>query len=694
MKFEYPVPRRDESILDNYHGTKILDPYRWMEDPDNDETKKFVDEQNAITRPYLDGCPGRSNINSRLTELWNYPRYSCPYQHGEYVFYYANSGLQNQSVLYKQKGDSEPTVFLDPNELSYDGTVAIKVTAFSEDDKIFAYGLSSCGSDWNTVRFKSVDTGEIYPETLEKVKFSSLAWTHDNKGVFYACYIDQSGKTDGSETELNKNQKLYYHVVGTSQKDDVLAVEFPEEPEYLMGCDISVCGRYLIITPQKGCKDNLVYVSDLHKLPNGKVAGKLDLIPVITKLESDYEYITNTGPVFVFRTNKNAPNYHLVKIHIENPEEDKREILISEHERDVLEWAELVYNDKLILCYIQDVKNVLQMHDVQTGKLLHIFPVEAGTIGGFSGDKKYKDIYYHFVSYLSPGIIYHCDLSETEMTPKVYRDIKLNNFDRSKFTVEQVFYKSKDGTKIPMYIMHKKNLKKDGNNPCMLYGYGGFNVSLLPYFGVSKIVFMDNMNGVYAIPNIRGGGEYGEKWHNGGRFGNKQNCFDDFHAAAQYLIDERFTSSQLLCINGGSNGGLLVAACANQRPDLYGAVIANVGVLDMLRFHKFTIGYSWITDYGNAEIKDNFDYLIKYSPLHNIKVPDDPAIQYPATLLLTADHDDRVVPLHSLKFIATLQHTFRNNPKQKNPLLIRVETKAGHGNGKPIGKVVRIIQRS
>lgn len=692
MEILYPNPRRDESISDTYlNKVEVKDPYRWMEDPDSEETKKFVDEQNAITRPFLDKCPFRADINTRLTELWNYPKYSCPRQHGDKFFFYKNTGLQNQSVLYVQDSlTAEPKVFIDPNTLSDDGTVALQVTAFSEDEQIFSYGLSSCGSDWISVHFKHVEKGDIYPEQLNKVKLTELSWTHDNKGIFYGCYLDQEGKTDGSETETNKNQKLYYHRVGTPQSEDVLVVEFPEEPNFIIGSGVSDCGRYLIVTPQKGCQDNLVYISDLETVKY-EISGKLDLIPIITKIEADYEFIANNGTSFIFRTNKNAPNYKLIIIDVENPAPESWQTLIPESEKDVLEWAEAVYDNYLAICYIQDVKSVLQLHDLKTGKLIKKFPLETGTITGFSGDRKYKDIFFQFASFLTPGIIYHCDLSNPQFDVEIFREIEVEKFDREKFTTEQVFYQSKDGTRVPMFIIYKKGLQKDGNNPCYLYGYGGFNISLLPSFSVTRLVFIDNFDGVVAVPNIRGGGEYGEKWHRGGRLENKQNVFDDFQSAAEYLIQEKYTCNKLLTINGGSNGGLLVAACANQRPDLFGCAVANVGVLDMLRFHKFTIGYLWVSDYGSAENEKDFEYLYKYSPLHNIRIPDDPNIQYPATLLSTADHDDRVVPLHSLKFIATLQHTFRNHPYQKNPLLIRIEKKAGHGGGKPTAKIIEEI---
>lgn len=683
MKFDYPVARRDEKVKENIFGIEVSDPYRWLEDPDSEETKQFVDAQNNISEPYLKGCPAREKIKARLTQMLDYPKYSPPQKEGNHYFYFMNTGLQNHSVLYMQDSlDGESRVFLDPNMLSSDGTVALTGTSFSEDGQIMAYSLSRSGSDWCTIHFRSVKTGEDYPEELKFVKFGHAAWTHDNLGVFYTRFPEVEGKSDGSETSQNRNQKIYYHKIGTPQSEDILCVEMGD-PEYIYSVYVSDCGRWLVILPSKYCHNNLVYFSDLSQLTDG-IKGRLEVVPIVEKFEADYDFIANTGSKFVFRTNKDAPNYRLIVIDFENPAPENWVTLIPEHPSDVLEQAACISQDKLVLCYVHDVKNIINIHSLKDGSLLKKVPVPLGTVSGISGTKKHHELFYTFISFTSPGTIFRCDLSQSPIPdPEVFRQITLPDYDPSLFVEEQVFYTSKDGTKVPMFLVHKKGLEKNGKNPCLLYGYGGFNINLLPMFSTIRLVFIQYFNGILASANIRGGGEYGEKWHDGGRLLNKQNSFDDFIAAGEYLIAENYTNKNLLAIQGGSNGGLLVGSTFNQRPDLFAAAIAQVGVFDMLRYHKFTIGSTWASDYGNPDEEIHFKNLLKYSPLHNIRVPQE---QYPALLLLTASHDDRVVPLHSLKFIAELHHTMRNNPKQINPLLIQVETKAGHGAGKPTHK--------
>lgn len=688
MKFNYPPARRDGSVVDDYHGTKIADPYRWLEDPDSEETKEFVEAQNAVSNPFIEQCEYRQKIQDSLTEKWNFAKYSSPAEHGGYYYYYHNSGLQNQSVMYVQDSlDGEPRVFLDPNKLSEDGTLAISGTAFSEDGSCFAYGLSQSGSDWITIKFKDCPSGKDLPDTLEHVKFSSMAWTHDNKGMFYNRYpVD--GKSDGTETTSNFYHKLYYHVLGTKQSEDVLAVEFLNEPKWKIGAEVSDCGKYLLLSPNEGCDPvNRLFYVELDKLPNG-ITGKLPYTVLVDNFDAQYEYITNEGTVFTFLTNLNAPKYKVINIDFNKPEQENWQTLIEEDENAVLEWVSCVNKNKLVLCYLKDVKNKMYVHSLETGKLIKEIPLDIGTVIGCSGKKKNKEIFIHFMSFLTPGVIYRVDLSVDDPTPKVYRLIKVSNFDFSQFEIKQIFYPSKDGTKIPMFLVHKKGVVLDGKNPTYLYGYGGFEISIKPTFSVSRLVFLKDLGGLFAVANIRGGGEYGETWHKSGTHSKKQNVFDDFQAAAEYLIAQKYTTPEKLVIHGHSNGGLLIAACINQRPDLYGAAIAQVGVLDMLRFHKFTIGHAWTTDFGCSEVPEHFKFLKEYSPIHNIRIPKGD-VQYPSTLLVTADHDDRVVPLHSLKFIAELQHTMKDQEKQTKPLMIKVDTKAGHGSGKPTAKMIQ-----
>uniref|UniRef100_A0A3Q2EA85 Prolyl endopeptidase n=1 Tax=Cyprinodon variegatus TaxID=28743 RepID=A0A3Q2EA85_CYPVA len=559
MAFKYPAARRDLSRVDEYHGTKICDPYAWLEDPDSPETMAFVEEQNKVTMPYLEGCAVRARFQQRLTELYDYPKYSCPYKRGSRYFYFHNKGLQNQDVLYVQDSlDAPASVFFDPNKLSEDGTVALKMGRLSEECEYFAYGLSSSGSDWVTLRFLKPDGLTELPDVLERVKFSCLAWTHDAKGIFYNCYPPQEGKSDGTETTSNINQKLFYHVIGTKQSEDILVAEFPDHPKWHSSVTISDDGRYAVLSITEGCEPvNQLWYCDLQELPDG-------------------------------------------------------------------------------------IK----------------------------------------------GIIYHCDLSTSNPEPRVFREGEVKGIDQEDFRTSQVFYPSKDGTRVPMFLVHSKDLKRDGTNPVFLYGYGGFEASIQPYYNVAYLLFVRHLGGVLAVANIRGGGEYGLTWHKAGTLGKKQNCFDDFQSAAEFLIQEQYTAASRIAINGGSNGGLLVAACMIQRPELFGCVVAEVGVMDMLKFHKFTIGHAWTTDYGCSDDPQQFQWLIKYSPLHNLPEPPYAGPPYPAVLLLTADHDDRVVPLHTLKFCAALQHGVGSSPQQQQPLMVRVDTRSGHGAGKPTAKAI------
>lgn len=680
--FVYPEFRRDESVVDDCHGVKISDPYRYLEDPDGEETKAFVQAQNALSLPFLAGTPIRDKFNNRMTDLYNFEKYGCPFRRGQRYFYYFNTGLQNHSVLYMQDSlEGEAHVLLDPNSMSEDGTTALQYVSFSEDGNMLAYGLSMRGSDWSVIKVRDVSTGQDLADELRWVKFSCLSWTHDNRGFFYNRYAEPKKTEDaGTETEINLHQKLYYHVVGTSQSDDILCHEDLEHPKWMFGLEVTDDGKFFVLTVSEGCDP----VNRLYYCPASPVLDRLNFIRIVDNFEAQYEYIANDDTIFTLKTNLHAPRYRIIRADFARQEIHWEEVVPEKS--DVLEWAAAVNGSQLVLAYLRDVKSVLELHELASGALLVEFPLDVGTIVSYSGRRRDHDIFYKFTSFLVPGTIFRCDLSSLPLNPTVFRNAVVAGFDASRFITTQVFVTSKDGTRFPMFIVSRKSgVQLDGSNPTLLYGYGGFNISITPSFSVSRVVFMQHMGGILAVANIRGGGEYGETWHKAGCFANKQNVFDDFQAAAEYLIQHGYTSPPKLAINGGSNGGLLVAACLNQRPDLFGCVLANVGVMDMLRFHKFTIGHAWTTDYGCADNPEHFPFLIKYSPLHNVRPA---ATQYPAVLVMTGDHDDRVVPLHSLKFIATLQHEIGRQPHQTNPLMARIEVKAGHGSGKPTNKII------
>ncbi|CAL1583695.1 unnamed protein product [Knipowitschia caucasica] len=689
-KFTYPAARRDESKVDNYHGTKICDPYAWLEDPESEETKAFVEAQNNLTMPFLEKCKIREKFHERLTELYDYPKYSTPFRRGNRYFYFHNKGLQNQSVLYVQDSLHAPaSVFFDPNTLSEDGTVALKLGRLSEDCELFAYGLSSSGSDWVTVHFMKA-TGDLLPlpDLLHRVKFSCLEWTHDQRGVFYNSYPPQEGPTDGTETTSNMNQKLMYHVIGTKQTEDVLVAEFPQNPKWHSSVTVSDDGRYAVLSITEGCEPvNRLWYCDLQQLPNG-ITGLLPWVKLVDTFEAQFSYVTNEGTVFTFHSNLESPRYCLINIDISKPERDQWTTLLPQHHKDVLSSVVCVNKCHLLVTYIHDVKDVLRLFCLQTGLLERELPLGVGTVSGISGKKKYSEIFYKFTSYTTPGIIYHCDLKDSDAEPQVFRQVEVKGFREEEYQTSQVFYSSKDGTEIPMFLVHSKNLQKDGSNPVFLYGYGGFEAAIQPYYNVAYLVFVQHLGGVLAVANIRGGGEYGLEWHKAGTLGNKQNCFDDFQCAAEFLIQENFTNARKITINGASNGGLLVGACINQRPDLFGCAVAEVGVMDMLKFHRFTIGHAWTTDYGCSDDPQQLQWLLRYSPLHTLPSAPYTGPPFPAVLLLTADHDDRVVPLHTLKYCAALQAVVGTAPQQTQPLLLRVDTQSGHGAGKPTAKAI------
>ena len=682
--FLYPEVARDESLVEDIFNKKVADPYRFLEDPHSESTKKFVSQQNEVTIPYLNKCPFRSKIKETLTVNQNYKKLGSPFKRGQKYYYFMNEGLQPQSVLYQQDSiDGEPRVFFDPNTLSDDGTVALTLASFSEDGQYFAYGLSRSGSDWMEISIKNVTTGEDLPEKLTRTKFTDASWTHDNKGFFYCQYPLHQGVTEGTDTNLVDNQSLYYHTLNTPQSEDKLKVDFPDNPKWLINCDVSDDGKYLFVYPCEGCDKSLWFYCDLNEL---KQSEKFTLKPIYDKkFEANFDYVCSIGDDLFFRTNMDAKNYRLVKLDLKNPSKENWVDILPNHSEDVLNWVEFYSVDNqsyFLVCYLRKVVDYLELRNID-GELIRKFSVPLGTIAKNSSRHNDCEFFFQSTNFLTPGQIFYFNLHDLSSELRLLRQAEPKNFDPNDFRIEQVFYASKDGTQVPMFLVGRKDLVKDGKNPCILYGYGGFNIKLQPSFNINRLYWLKNFNGILAYANLRGGGELGKKWHEGGSKLNKQNCFNDFIAAAEYLIEEKYTCTEKLAIEGGSNGGLLVAATSNQRPDLFGATLCHVGVLDMIRFASFTIGHAWMSDYGDPKEQEHFENLIKYSPYHNI--PE--AERYPATLLLTADHDDRVVPGHSLKFIAQLQYKL-GKKLPNTPLLIRVDTKAGHGGGRPITKVI------
>ncbi|KAJ0789121.1 putative prolyl oligopeptidase [Helianthus annuus] len=702
VPLQYPSFRRDESVVDNYHGVPVPDPYRWLEDPDSEEVKEFVKKQVELTESVLNKCETKEKLHEKLTKFYDYPKYGAPFREGDKYFYFHNTGLQPQKVLYMQDSlEGEAEVLLDPNGLSEDGTIALSTYAVSEDAKYLAYALSSSGSDWNTVKVMRIDNKKVEPDTLSWVKFSGISWTNDCKGFFYSRYPAPKEGEDldaGTETNANLDHQLYYHFLGTDQSEDILCWENPDNPQYTLGASVTEDGKYVLLYINEGCDPvNKFYYCDLSTLPGGiqgcKESKRLPFIKLIDNFEAMYHAIANDDTVFTFLTNKNAPKYKLIRVDLNEPNTWTE--VIPQSENDVLDTAVAVNESQIVVSYMSDCKHVLQLRDLKSGALLHNLPISIGSVDAVSARRKDSLFFIAFTSFLTPGTIYQCNLESGVPGLKIFREIVVPGFDQTEFQVSQVFVASKDGTKIPMFVVAKKDIVLDGSHPCLLYGYGGFNVSLTPYFSVSRTVLMRHLGLVFCLANIRGGGEYGEEWHKDGSLAKKQNCFDDFISCGEYLISSGYTQSKKLAIEGGSNGGTLVGACLNQRPDLFGCVLAHVGVMDMLRFHKFTIGHAWTSDYGCSDKEEEFQWLIKYSPLHNVRRPweqsNDISRQYPPTLLLTADHDDRVVPLHTLKLLATMQYvlcTSVENSPQTNPILGRIDCKAGHGSGRPTKKVI------
>jgi prolyl oligopeptidase len=669
-RLTYPETRKVDQI-DDFFGTKVADPYRWLEDDNSAETAAWVEAENKVTFAYLARIPARTRLKERLTELWNYERYGLPSKEGAHYIFSKNNGLQNQAVLYKARTlDAKPEVLLDPNAFSPDGsgTVALSAAEFSEDGRYLAYAISASGSDWQEWHLREVATAKDLTDHLKWSKFSGAAWLHDGSGFYYGRY--DAPKAGDELQGVNKNQKLYFHKVGTSQDADTLVYERPDQPNWMFDGSVTEDGRFLVITQSEGTeRENRLFVQDLSS-PGSKIE------PFLDKFDASYRVIGNDEARFYVLTDKDAPRGRLVAIERGSPDPSSWKTIVPEGaNRDVISSVDII-GSRFIVTWRTDAHERLKVYGID-GKFERDIPLPTlGAIAGVSAKRTGSEAFYGFSSFTYPQTVFHYDPATG--ASRVLRQPKVA-FSPSGYETTQVFYTSKDGTRIPMFLTMKKGLPRNGQNPTYLYGYGGFDISLTPSFTPSMIAWLE-MGGVYAVANLRGGGEYGKAWHDGGRLQHKQNVFDDFIAAAEYLIKEKYTSTPKLAIAGGSNGGLLVGACMTQRPDLFGAALPAVGVMDMLRFHKFTIGWAWKSDYGSSETKDGFDTLIKYSPLQNLK----PGTKYPATLVTTADHDDRVVPAHSFKFAAALQAAQAGDA----PVLIRIETKAGHGAGKPTSKQI------
>ena len=660
----YPFTQKDTTVKELYFKTEIADPYRWLEDDQSEATKDWVQKENVVTFGYLSQIPFRDRIKSRLEEIWNFEKFGTPFKKAGKYYFFKNDGLQNQSVLYVQESlDAAATVALDPNVFSSDGTSSLQEMAFSKDGRYLAYAVSKGGSDWRTIQVKDMQTGEMLPDVIEWAKFTSLAWQAD--GFYYSRYPEPKG---GSElTAANQNSAIYFHQLGTQQSKDRLVHNDSKHPNYYFGASTTEDERFLILTASESTSGNSLAFRDNE-------AAHQNITNVIEGFEHEYGVVDNVGDQLIVVTNWEAPNQRLVQIDTKKPAKDNWKTLIPEDKNDVLQSA-AICGGKLVCSFLHNASSALRVYSLDGALIQEIALPEIGTVGGVSGEKDENLAFFAFQSFLRPNTIYSLDMTTLEI--KVFKAPKMG-FNPDNFTTEQVWFESKDGTKVPMFITRKKHIAMDGSNPTLLYGYGGFNIPLTPGFSASRAALLEK-DGIYAVANIRGGGEFGENWHKAGTKCQKQNVFDDFIGAAEYLIKEKYTSSARLAIEGGSNGGLLIGACMTQRPDLFGVCFPRVGVLDMLRYHKFTIGYAWAVDYGRSDQEDEFKCLLAYSPLHNVK-----NTAYPSTMITTADHDDRVVPAHSFKFAATLQEFQQGD----NPILIRIETSAGHGAGKPTSKLL------
>jgi len=728
---EYPKAERQD-LVEDLNGVKVADPYRWLEDPDAPPSREWIEAQNRLTYDYLSAVPQRDRIKARITELWNYERWGVPYKEGGKYFVTRNNGLQNQAPLFVLDTlKSEPRLLLDPNTLRADGTVALAGTSVSEDGKYLAYGTADAGSDWNVWKVRDVATGSDLADEIKWVKFSGASWMKDGSGFFYSRY--DAPKEGQTLTGSNYYPKVFFHKVGTAQDKDVLIYERPDQPEWGLGAFVTEDGRYLCMSLSQGTDPkNRFYVRDLSSHPLTREVEAVDglirakelaikenspppgiapaelakfdvakkdvvillnaeraaylkhnknmsygFVEMLNDFDASYDFVGNEGPVFFFLTDLDASRRRIIAIDITKPERGNWKTVIAEAP-ETLQGCSFV-GGHLLPSYLKDAKTAVKVY-TPAGKFVRDVDLPGiGTAGGFGGRQNDGETFYAFGAFTAPTSIYRYDVASGKSD--LFRKPTVP-FNSDEYTTEQVFYTSKDGTRVPMFLNYKKGIKRDGSTPTLLYGYGGFNISITPSFSPANLAWME-LGGMYAVANLRGGGEYGKAWHDGGRLANKQNVFDDFIAAAEYLIKEKYTSTPKLAIHGGSNGGLLVGACMVQRPELFGAALPAVGVLDMLRFHKFTIGWAWTSDYGSPDDPEAFKTLIKYSPYHNIK---DGAC-YPTTMILTGDHDDRVVPAHSFKFAAALQHA----QKCDNPVLIRIDVRAGHGAGKPTAKIIEQV---
>lgn len=663
-QYNYPPTERG-NVKDNYFGTEVADPYRWLENDTSRKTAAWVKMQQEFTEDYFRQIPYREKVKNRLEELWNYTRYGAPFKEGKYYLYFKNDGLQNQSVLYIQEGlKGAPTVLLDPNQLSRDGTVALQSVAMSKDQRYLAYAVSASGSDWQEIYIIDMKTRTLIKDKLEYVKFTEIAWKGD-EGFYYSGY-DKPKDEKTKYSAKTEYQKVFYHKIGTGQSQDILVYEDKDHPLRYVGAGLTEDERYLVLNISEGTDGSEIKIKDLTR--------DQGFITIVEGFKTNASVVDNVADRILLMTNDGAPNYKVVSLDPRQPQSANWTTVVKEENEPLAGVG--IGGGKLFCNYLKDANTrIIQYNYDGTGRKEIKLP-GLGTVSGFGARKKDSEFFYSFTSFTTPSEIYRFDVLKSESTLFRKSDIRFNTAD---YETRQVFVSSKDGTKVPMFITHKKGLKLDGTNPTLLYAYGGFNISITPSFSIANTAFLEN-GGVYCVANLRGGAEYGEQWHRGGMLENKQNVFDDFISCAEWLILNKYTSNKKLAIRGGSNGGLLVGACMTQRPDLFAVAIPQVGVLDMLRYHKFTVGWGWAVEYGSSDDQDQFNYLLKYSPLHRLQK----GICYPATLITTADHDDRVVPAHSFKFAAELQSV----QSCGNPTLIRIDTKAGHGAGKPTSKQI------